>query len=548
MSHQSASAAARSSGRRRSARTAKSTAISRRTCSKARGGWPNGGPSTHGRNRRQGHPRRRLPSGRRRPPPPPVAGRRVDARRDRYLLSGRWGRWGWAPTSPATACRPTCRRPTDRRCRSTRSCATAAGPAPRRWPTTSTDQTLAWRIGTTPASATQRGGTGRPCVCAPFSLECAHRQSRPTSCHGQRRQRVGHQAGGEPGAGRHHEVLAALVQVGHRRGHRPGNRRRHRPQLLPLALSSAYSLRVSGGGSLMLLPAAGGAAPEVAAALGHEQQRLRRPAGCRESPCRAAAGSGARDAGGGAARRPPATIHAMVPCVQVERGHAAVRRLDRPAGRRSTARPSARRGAAGSCSSRDRASPAAPSSGWSSTARTGARLSGSNAAPPQLAPPTQPGSCTAPRLRGRREERAAIEAASGPRCARWRSSGVKSMRSSSVSPWRSNAGGFVGNGCVGERPLARRRRLRHRPLFDRPDRRAGPTVEDVGEALLAHLRHRLDAPAVDGDVHQHRRRRQVVVPHAVVHRLEVPARARRFARRARQATRRTGSRPGRWPP
>ena len=45
---------------------------------------------------------------------------------------------------------------------------------------------------------------------------------------------------------------------------------------------------------------------------------------------------------------------------------------------------------------------------------------------------------------------------SGPRSygfnasmARWRSSGVKSMRLSSVSPWRSKGGGFDGNGCVG---------------------------------------------------------------------------------------------------
>jgi len=31
-----------------------------------------------------------------------------------------------------------------------------------------------------------------------------------------------------------------------------------------------------------------------------------------------------------------------------------------------------------------------------------------------------------------------------------RSSGVKSIRSSSLMPWRSNAGGFVGNGWVGD--------------------------------------------------------------------------------------------------
>ena len=50
---------------------------------------------------------------------------------------------------------------------------------------------------------------------------------------------------------------------------------------------------------------------------------------------------------------------------------------------------------------------------------------------------------------GRREDRADLvvrERAS--RASAW-SSGVKSIRSSSETPWRSNAGGLVGNGCVG---------------------------------------------------------------------------------------------------
>ncbi len=51
---------------------------------------------------------------------------------------------------------------------------------------------------------------------------------------------------------------------------------------------------------------------------------------------------------------------------------------------------------------------------------------------------------------------------------------------------------------------------------------AGDAVEDVDVALLARLGHRLDRAAVDADVGQDRRRRDVVVPERVVDELEVP--------------------------
>ena len=70
--------------------------------------------------------------------------------------------------------------------------------------------------------------------------------------------------------------------------------------------------------------------------------------------------------------------------------------------------------------------------------------------------------------------------------------------------------------------LAGHRRGRHRALLDRPDRLAGDPVEHVGERLLGHLRHGLDLPAVDGDVDERRRGRDVVVPDAVVDELVVP--------------------------
>ena len=74
----------------------------------------------------------------------------------------------------------------------------------------------------------------------------------------------------------------------------------------------------------------------------------------------------------------------------------------------------------------------------------------------------------------------------------------------------------------GPAPVARGLRHRHRALLDGPDRLPGGAVEDVAEGLLAHLGQGLDRPAVHRDVGQHGRRRQVVVPQAVVHELVVP--------------------------
>ncbi len=89
-------------------------------------------------------------------------------------------------------------------------------------------------------------------------------------------------------------------------------------------------------------------------------------------------------------------------------------------------------------------------------------------------------------------------------------------------PWYSNGGGFVGNGCVGGQHLALEIGVGiDRTLLDGPHRVAGDPVEDVGEPLLAHLREGLDGPPVDGDVHQARRGRKIVVPDPLGHRLEV---------------------------
>ena len=103
-----------------------------------------------------------------------------------------------------------------------------------------------------------------------------------------------------------------------------------------------------------------------------------------------------------------------------------------------------------------------------------------------------------------------------------RSSGVKSIRSSTVTPCRSNAGGFGRKRLRRRRLLTGRFRLRHRPIFDRPHGLPGDAVEHEGERLLRQLHDRSDSPAIDGDVRQNRRRGQVVVPQVVTHELVVP--------------------------
>ena len=74
----------------------------------------------------------------------------------------------------------------------------------------------------------------------------------------------------------------------------------------------------------------------------------------------------------------------------------------------------------------------------------------------------------------------------------------------------------------GRGALPRYQRRRHWEFYDRPHRLSGDTVEDVGEPLLGDLHDRPDRSPVYGDVHQVGRRRVIVVPQAVMDRLEVP--------------------------
>ncbi len=70
--------------------------------------------------------------------------------------------------------------------------------------------------------------------------------------------------------------------------------------------------------------------------------------------------------------------------------------------------------------------------------------------------------------------------------------------------------------------LARHLRLRRRLLHHRPDRLAGVAVVGIQVRLLGHLEEARDAAAADVDVEQDGRRRVVVVPDVVLHRLLVP--------------------------
>ena len=122
------------------------------------------------------------------------------------------------------------------------------------------------------------------------------------------------------------------------------------------------------------------------------------------------------------------------------------------------------------------------------------------------------------------------------------------MRSSSETPWRSKAGGLVGNGCVGAYHSPGTSPFGDRALLDRPDGLTGDAVEDIEPALLRRLRDGLDRASVDGDVGEDRRARDVEVPDAVMHELIVPFALAGHA--DRRASRLSPNRPlpGRWPP
>ena len=105
----------------------------------------------------------------------------------------------------------------------------------------------------------------------------------------------------------------------------------------------------------------------------------------------------------------------------------------------------------------------------------------------------------------RRRRRTAAPAGRGL-CARssasLRISGVKSIRSSSRRPCRSNGAGLVGCALRRRQLLARHLRLRRGPLDDRPDRFARLAVERIHVGLLRHLEQAGNPAPTDVDVQQ----------------------------------------------
>src|SRR6516225_7860086 len=73
-----------------------------------------------------------------------------------------------------------------------------------------------------------------------------------------------------------------------------------------------------------------------------------------------------------------------------------------------------------------------------------------------------------------------------------------------------------GEGLRRRIPLARRVAFLHRAFLDRPDRLAGDAIEYIKEALLTGLSDYLHGLALDGDVGQDRRRRDVHIPKRMV--------------------------------
>ena len=81
----------------------------------------------------------------------------------------------------------------------------------------------------------------------------------------------------------------------------------------------------------------------------------------------------------------------------------------------------------------------------------------------------------------------------------------------------------------GRCPFTRYVGLGHRPFYDRPHRFTGDAVKYICKGLLGHLGNGSDLTSIHRNIEEIWRRRNVVVPHAVVHKLEMPyllARAR----------------------
>ena len=85
-----------------------------------------------------------------------------------------------------------------------------------------------------------------------------------------------------------------------------------------------------------------------------------------------------------------------------------------------------------------------------------------------------------------------------------------------------SAGGFNGNGCVGEYHSPGTSPFGNRTLFDAKYRLAGDAIQNKHPARFAHRRERRNLLPVFHDIHQPGRGRQIIIPKIVMDHLEVP--------------------------
>src|SRR6266446_2718098 len=105
-------------------------------------------------------------------------------------------------------------------------------------------------------------------------------------------------------------------------------------------------------------------------------------------------------------------------------------------------------------------------------------------------------------------------------------------------------GGLSGKRLRGRVPLTRHVPLRHRPLFNRPDRPSVGAIEYIKGGLFGRLRYGFDRLAVDRDVGKDRRGRNIHIPDPVVHELVVPlSRTRLQIDRDQRLTKQSVTRP-----
>ena len=155
------------------------------------------------------------------------------------------------------------------------------------------------------------------------------------------------------------------------------------------------------------------------------------------------------------------------------------------------------------------------------TGMTSRSFTRSCAMPPQAMPPMLPGTTRVPRSEGGVKKPSARNGVIASRH-QARSSSVSAPRLVRGQPRARERSRGRREGLRRRGLLARDVALRHRPLFDRNERRAGLAIEHEEVAGLGRHADGRDGAPVLAPVEQDRWRRDVVVPEIVMHGLEVP--------------------------